>query len=69
MADVHFDTPFSARFDERQARMRRNEMKNEFSALIRHAAAADLLLIAGDLFDSSYVREETLAFVRRRKFL
>lgn len=66
MADVHFDTPFSARFDERQARMRRNEMKNEFSALIRHAAAADLLLIAGDLFDSSYVREETLAFVRRK---
>lgn len=65
-ADVHFDTPFSARFDERQARLRRNEIKNTFSSIIRLAAEADLLLIAGDLFDAAYVREETLAFVRHK---
>lgn len=65
-ADVHFDTPFSANFDRRQARMRRNEIKNTFSAVIRRAKDADILLIAGDLFDSAYAAEETVEYVRQK---
>ncbi len=65
-ADLHLDTTFSAHFTAEQAKIRRNEMLRCVSNLIDLAKNYDILLIAGDVFDSSYVSEETVSFLKRK---
>lgn len=65
-ADVHLDSAFTAHFDARQAEMRRRELLRCMSDMIERAKGLDLLLIAGDLFDSSAVSSETIAFLKRK---
>ncbi len=64
-ADIHFDTPFSARFSRKQAELRRKEVMQTFRKITKVAGDADLFLIAGDLFDGEYVSGETIAFLKR----
>lgn len=64
-ADVHFDTPFSARFTPRQASLRRKEVMQTFQKIADRAAEADLFLISGDLFDGRYVSADTAAYLKR----
>lgn len=64
-ADLHFDTPFSARFKEKEAELRRKEMMQTFRRIVEQAAEAELFLLSGDLFDSRFVSKETTAFLQR----
>ncbi len=61
-ADLHLDSPFSA-LDERRAEMRRGELRAAYQAMIAYAVQqkVDLVLLAGDLFDTEFVTRETLA--------
>ena len=61
-ADLHLDSPFSA-LDERKAELRRGELRAAYQALIAYAVhqKVDLVLLAGDLFDTEFVTRETLA--------
>lgn len=63
-ADLHLDSPFSG-LDAIQSEARRQEQKDLFRALICHAKnrRVDLLLIAGDLFDSGFTTSSTVKFV------
>ncbi len=65
-ADLHLDTAFSANLSTEQAVIRRSEMLRCFSGIIDKAKDVDLLLISGDIFDSSYVSKETISFLKRR---
>lgn len=65
-ADWHLDTAFSAHFTAEQAKIRRNEMLRAVSNVIDFAAECDVMLVAGDVFDSAYVSEETIAFLKRK---
>ena len=60
-ADIHLDAPFSL-LSAQKARMRKNELRETFASVILLAKSekADLVLIAGDLFDSGFVTKETL---------
>lgn len=64
-ADIHFDTPFSARFSPKQAELRRREVMGAFRRIAERAAEADLFLLSGDLFDSQFVSQDTVAFLKR----
>ena len=59
-ADIHLDSPFSL-LDVQKAQMRKNEMRETFSEIVQLAESekADIMIIAGDLFDSSFVTKET----------
>ena len=59
-ADVHLDAPFSL-LDVQKSQMRKKELRETFASIIRLAKSekADLMLISGDLFDSSFVTKET----------
>ena len=63
-ADIHLDSPFSL-FDAQKAQARKNELRGVFSSLIMYAKTekADMVLIAGDLFDSEYVTKETMDII------
>ncbi len=63
-ADLHLDTPFTARFTRKEAVMRRKEMMQTFRMICENAKECDLFLIAGDLFDSRYVSAETVSFLK-----
>lgn len=65
-ADLHLDSPFS-RCDRAEAERRRNELRGALSSLLVYAKASqiDVVLIAGDLFDSDYVTKDTLEFLSR----
>ncbi len=65
-ADIHLDTPFSG-IDSSQAEVRRNELRAAFTSMLHYVKCEklDMLLIAGDLFDSHYVTRETLALIKR----
>lgn len=65
-ADIHLDTPFSM-LDPEKAEQHRNELRSTFASLVLYAKAqkVDLFLIAGDLFNNSFVTRETLSFLRR----
>lgn len=65
IADVHFDTPFSARFSPKQAEIRRKEIMQTFREIVALAGEKDFLLISGDLFDGGYVSRETINFLKR----
>ena len=64
-ADIHFDTPFSVGFSQKQAELRRKEVMQTFGKICEHAKEMDLLFVAGDLFDGRFVSSETVAYVKR----
>ncbi len=63
-ADIHLDSPF-AMLDLQKSEIRRQEIRESFEALINlaYSTRADILIIAGDLFDSSFVTHETLNII------
>ena len=63
-ADIHLDSPF-ALFDVQKAQARKNELRGVFTSLIMFAKTekADIVLIAGDLFDSEFVTRETVELI------
>lgn len=65
-ADVHLDASFAgAGLTDRAARLRAEELKESFARIVGlvRSESADLLLIAGDLFEHAYVRKSTVLFV------
>lgn len=66
IADVHLDSPFS-RLGIEQAEIRRREQRGVFTSMMMYAKSqrADLVLIAGDLFDIGYASEQTLELIIR----
>ncbi len=63
-ADIHLDSPFRME-DLGKAQARKTELRSAFSSLIYWAKTeeADLLLIAGDLFDSPHPTPDAVEFV------
>ena len=64
--DIHLDSSFSG-LDARHAEVRRNELRAAFTSMMTYARmnSADLILIAGDVFDGDYVGRETIALLVR----
>ena len=64
--DIHLDSPFSG-LDSRSAELRRSELRSAFTSMMTYARMnhADMILIAGDVFDGDYVTKETLALLTR----
>lgn len=64
--DVHLDSPFS-RLDTARAEIRRNELRAAFTSMMTYVRvnSIDILLIAGDLFDSDFVTRETIGIILR----
>lgn len=64
-ADLHLDTPFSDSLQKGEAR--RAKLRSAFTNLVRYAVEhkVDLVLLAGDLFDSEYVTEKTVSLLVR----
>jgi len=63
-ADIHFDSAMSGLSDSSKVNIRREEMKETFSKIVSMAENADILLIAGDLFDGKNVSSKTLMFLK-----
>ena len=63
--DMHFDSPF-AQLPSEVALMRREEQRETFMRIIMAVKEnkADMLLIAGDVFDSRFVSASTTVFLR-----
>lgn len=63
-ADFHLDSPFSLE-DASSAALRREQLRETFRRLIRYISEvnADLVLIAGDLFDRKFVTKNTVELV------
>ena len=64
--DLHLDTAFAS-LDERQAQIRKNEMRAAFTSMMTYARmnGMDLILMAGDIFDNQYVTRETVQLMVR----
>lgn len=64
--DLHLDSPFSG-LDITRANSRRRELRETFSSMMRYAREKDMdmVIIAGDLFDSAFVTRETVALLVR----
>ena len=64
IGDIHLDSPFSL-FDVEKSQARRNELRGTFSTVMMYAKMkeADLVIIAGDLFDSEFVTKETMNLI------
>ncbi len=64
--DIHLDSPFS-RLDTARAEIRRNELRAAFTSMMTYVRVnqVDILLIAGDLFDSDFVTRETIGIILR----
>ena len=64
VGDIHLDSPFSL-FDVEKSQARRQELRGTFSTIMMYAKMkeADLVIIAGDLFDSEFVTKETMKFI------
>ena len=67
MADAHLDAPFTT-LSPREAELARRSLRSAFAAALLAAKnrGVKLFLIAGDLFDSTYVTPDTKDFVCRR---
>jgi len=65
MADIHFGRPTSG-LDESKRNIRKQEMRSSFSAAIDMAKEkqVDVLLIAGDFFDSADTDKSTVNFIK-----
>lgn len=66
IADMHLDSPFS-RLDTERAEIRRREQRGVFTSMMLYAKThkADIVLIAGDLFDVGYAGEDTVSLIMR----
>ncbi len=66
IADMHLDSPFS-RLDAEKAEQRRREHRGVFTSMMLYARShkADIVLIAGDLFDVGYAGEDTVSLIIR----
>ncbi len=64
-ADIHLESPFHSKSREQSALMRR-ELKKSFLSLINTVKEEkiDVVIIAGDVFDTPYVSAETAAFFK-----
>jgi len=64
--DIHLDSAFSG-LDPRHAEVRKNELRAAFTSMMTYARmnGADMILIAGDVFDGNFVSRETLAILVR----
>ena len=64
IGDIHLDSPFSL-FDVEKSGERRRELRGTFSTVMTYAKdnEADLVIIAGDLFDSEFVTRETMSLM------
>ncbi len=64
--DIHLDSSFS-RSDVGSASSRRDELRTTFIRMMRYARenGIDMILIAGDLFEDSFISRETLAMLIR----
>ncbi len=64
--DLHLDSPFSG-LDIGRSERRRREMRETFSRMMRYARDEhfDMVVISGDLFDSSFVTRETVSLLVR----
>ena len=64
--DIHLDSSFS-RPDAKGAQSRRDELRTTFIRMMRYARenGIDMILIAGDLFEDSFISRETLAMLIR----
>ncbi len=64
IGDVHLDSPFSL-FDVEKSQARRQELRGTFTSVMMYAKMkeADIVLIAGDLFDSEFVTKETMELI------
>lgn len=62
--DVHLDAPFSGLSPD-EASLRRRDSRAVFTSMMTYARTenVDLILIAGDLFDSAFVTRDTLSFI------
>ena len=60
-ADIHLDSPFASE-NPAASELRRKELTNTFISIISYAKQnnADIVLIAGDLFDCDFVTMETI---------
>ena len=63
-ADVHFDSAMSGITPLSKVNIRREEVKRSFSKIIDMSKCADMLIIAGDLFDGKSVFKQTLEFLK-----
>ncbi len=63
-ADLHLDTAFSGLRDGKSAAIRQAELRRTFLSIIELAKMADVLLVAGDLFDQDTVEAETVRTLR-----
>ena len=65
-ADLHLDSPFSS-LPPSLSEQRRGELRQIYLDMMKYAAEqkADLVLIPGDLFDSSYVTRDTADLLHR----
>ncbi len=64
--DIHLDSPFSG-LDVKRAEIRKNELRASFVTMMSYAKknGVDIILMAGDLFDSEYVTRETIGLIVR----
>lgn len=64
-ADIHLESPFHSKTPEQSALMRR-ELKKSFLSLINTVKEEkiDVVIMAGDVFDTPYVSAETVAFFK-----
>ncbi len=62
--DLHLDSPFSG-LDISHAEARRRELRQTFSSMMAYARTEgiDMVIIAGDLIDSTFVTRETIALL------
>ncbi len=63
--DMHLDSPFAG-LPRAAAQLRKEEERETFLRVVEAAGEykADILLIAGDMFDSCYVSADTVAFLK-----
>jgi exonuclease SbcD len=66
-ADFHLDAPFLEGVSGGYGALRRQHIKNTFSAAVGLVISenADLMLIAGDLYEHGYASRSTIAFIHR----
>lgn len=62
--DIHLDSPFTV-MNPLLAQLRRGDLRNTFSQLVSYAkdSCADLVLIAGDLYENAYATKDTSQFL------
>jgi len=66
IADLHLDSKLNE-LDDEKSEIRRSEIKKSFENAINYAKKenADVILIAGDIFDNEFASDQTVEFVRK----